>query len=53
VWQFTPSSASDKIVAVIEHTDNHKGLISTRLGPLLDALAAYASGSGPSPTSHS
>jgi hypothetical protein len=45
VWKFAPSAASDKLVAIlIEHTDNHKGIIGTRLGRVLDALTDYMSG---------
>ena len=45
VWRFTPSALSDRLVAMlIEHSDGHKVVISTRLGPLLDALADHVSG---------
>lgn len=45
VWQFRQSPASDKLVAiVIEQSDTHRVLISTRFGPLLDALAAHVAG---------
>lgn len=45
VWRFTPAGPSDKLIAIlIEHSDTHKVVVSTRLGPLLDGLADHVSG---------
>lgn len=45
VWRLMTDPTSDKLVAVvIEHSNAQRVLISTRIAPLLDSLAAYNSG---------
>ena len=45
VWRLMTDPTADKLVAVvIEYSNTHRVLISTRIAPVLDSLAAYTSG---------